>query len=231
MLTWITTAFLTGFLSSLHCVGMCGPLTAALPVGHLSARARWRAAGLYHTGRIGTYATLGVLAGSLGFGLTQLGWQRPFSVAGGLALLIVVFWHNALPARLRWPWLNTQIIRRFQQLLRQPGGAGLAGLGMLNGLLPCGSTYLALTGTLATQTPFAGATYMLLFGLGTLPALLSTSLLTGWLTVSGRRRLNRLRSVAAVIVAALLLLRGFTDYASPAPSAGKIPVCHGLPTP
>ncbi|MVM38574.1 hypothetical protein GO730_15110 [Spirosoma sp. HMF3257] len=62
MSPWLTTAFLTGLISSLHCVGMCGPLVAALPVGRLAQGQRWKAVALYHTGRIATYSILGALA-------------------------------------------------------------------------------------------------------------------------------------------------------------------------
>ena len=222
---WLATALLTGLISSLHCVGMCGPLVAALPVGRLAVGQRWRAIGLYHTGRILTYGVLGSLAGTLGLGLHLMGWQRPLSVIFGLVLLVSFLWRNALPARLRWPWLNGQIARFFRRGLQQPTPPTFAGLGVLNGLLPCGFTYLALAGTLATNTPLAGASYMLLFGVGTLPALLGVNLVANWLTVLGRQRLNRVLSVATVVVALLLIGRGLAQYRLPG-SSGEIPLCH-----
>lgn len=225
---WLATALLTGLISSLHCVGMCGPLVAALPVGRLGPGQRWRAVGLYHTGRILTYAVLGSLAGTLSLGLHLLDWQRPLSIALGGVLLVSFLGRNALPGRLRWPWLNGQISRVFRQgLQQQPGPFTFGGLGVLNGLLPCGFTYLALAGTLATNTPLSGAVYMLLFGAGTLPALLGVNLAANWLTRLGRQRLNRLLSVATVIVALLLIGRGLAEYQLPV-SWNEIPLCHGF---
>lgn len=222
------TAFLTGLVSSLHCIGMCGPLVAALPVGRLARRQRWRAVALYHAGRIGTYSTLGALAGTLSLGLYLMGWQRPLAVLCGILLLVSFVWHRALPARLRWPWLNKQITRLFGRYLRQPGWAGFIGLGVLNGLLPCGFTYLALAGTLTTNTPATGAFYMLFFGLGTLPALLGINVAASLLTKMGRTRLNRALSIATVGVALLLIGRGLASYQLPASDADRIPICHGL---
>ncbi|MCK8493895.1 sulfite exporter TauE/SafE family protein [Spirosoma sp. RP8] len=230
MSPWLATAFLTGLISSLHCVGMCGPLVAALPVGRLPHRHRWQAIGLYHAGRIATYGVLGAFAGTMSLGLHLLGWQRPLAIGCGVLLLINSVWRKGVPARLRWSWLDRQIAQRFRQHLRQPGRAGFAGLGMLNGLLPCGFTYLALAGTLATNTPLAGASYMLLFGFGTLPALLGVNLVMGWLTVVGRQRVNRLLSVATVVVALLLIGRGVAQYPALAHSVDTIPICHGLLT-
>lgn len=230
MSPWLTTAFLTGLISSLHCIGMCGPLVAALPVGRLPQGQRWKAVGLYHSGRIATYSILGALAGTMSLGLNLMGWQRPLAVICGVILLVSFLWRQGLPARLRWSWLNAQITRLFRQHLYQPKWADFAGLGILNGLLPCGFTYLALAGTLATNTPLAGASYMLLFGAGTLPALLGVNLVAGWITLVGRQRLNKVLSVATVVVALLLIGRGLADYQLPIGPADIIPMCHGLLT-
>ncbi|UFH55935.1 sulfite exporter TauE/SafE family protein [Spirosoma sp. KNUC1025] len=230
MSPWLATAFLTGLISSLHCVGMCGPLVAALPVGRLPYNQRWQAVGLYHAGRIATYSCLGALAGTMSFGLHLIGWQRPLAVISGVILLASFVWRKALPARMRWPWLNNQVTKLFRETLQQPGWIGFAGLGVLNGLLPCGFTYLALAGTLATNTPLAGASYMLLFGLGTLPALLSVNLAISWLGVLGYQRLGRVLSIATVVVAVLLIGRGLANYSLPISPADVIPLCHGFIT-
>jgi uncharacterized protein len=228
MLLWMATALLTGLISSLHCVGMCGPLVAALPVGRLSGPARAAAVGLYHAGRLGTYAALGTLVGTLGLGLHLLHWQRPLAVGCGLLLLLGAAVRSGGAAGLRWPGLNRWVMHTFGRHLRQPGWAGFAGLGVLNGLLPCGFTYVALTSTLATDTPLAGAGYMLLFGLGTLPALLGVNAVAGWLTSVGRQHLNRVLRVATVMAGLLLIGRGLASYGVPGQaSSGPIPVCHG----
>lgn len=230
MSIWLPTAFLTGLISSLHCVGMCGPLVAALPVGRLPHGQRWWAVGLYHTGRIATYSTLGTLAGSMSFGLHLLGWQRPLAIVCGVFLLVSILWRRALPARFRWPWLTEHTTRLFRRALRRPNWVVFGGMGILNGLLPCGFTYLALAGTLATNTPLAGASYMLLFGLGTLPALLGVNVVASWLTGVNRQRLNTYLSLATVVVALLLIGRGLANYQLPVSPTDAIPLCHGLLT-
>ncbi|WP_420150617.1 sulfite exporter TauE/SafE family protein [Spirosoma sp.] len=230
MFPWLATAFLTGLISSLHCVGMCGPLAAALPVGRLPRSQRWQAVGLYHAGRIITYSALGSLAGTMSFGLNLIGWQRPLAVISGVVLLVSFLWRKALPARLRWSWLDGQISQAFRHYLQQPKWTSFGLLGVLNGLLPCGFTYLALAGTLATNTPLAGASYMLLFGLGTLPALLGVNLTINWLTNVGRQRLNHILSIATLVVAFLLIGRGLANYQLPTSPADLIPICHGLIT-
>lgn len=228
MSPWLVTAFLTGLISSVHCVGMCGPLVAALPLGRLPQQKRWRAVGLYHVGRLATYSGLGMLAGTLSLGLYLLNWQRPLAIGGGLLLLVSFIGRSGLPGRFRWPWLTNQVTNLFRRTLCQPGWPGFVGLGVLNGLLPCGFTYLALAGTLATTTPLMGAAYMLLFGVGTLPALLGINLVAGWVTVVGQKRLNRFLSVATLIVALLLIGRGLAPYQLSIRPADVIPLCRGL---
>ncbi|MVM38572.1 hypothetical protein GO730_15100 [Spirosoma sp. HMF3257] len=71
---------------------------------------------------------------------------------------------------------------------------------------------------------------MLLFGAGTLPALLGVNLVAGWITIIGRQRLNKVLSVATVVVALLLIGRGLADYQLPIGPADVIPMCHGLLT-
>ncbi|GAB3986576.1 sulfite exporter TauE/SafE family protein [Spirosoma daeguense] len=228
MSLWLATAFLTGLISSLHCVGMCGPLVAALPIGRLPATLRWRAIGLYHFGRIATYSTLGAMAGSITFGLNLLGWQRPLAVISGVILLISLVGRSVSPIRLNWPWLTQKMAVLFKETRQEPRWVAFAGLGILNGLLPCGFTYLALAGTLATNTPVSGAAYMLLFGLGTLPALLSVNLVTSLLSAIKRQYINRVLSAATVIVAILLIGRGLATYSLPAQVLDTIPICRGL---
>ena len=73
IMTILTPALLLGLAGSLHCVGMCGPLLLALP---LDAAGKWqvlRQMLVYHSGRILTYAVLGVLFGLLGKGLAVVG--------------------------------------------------------------------------------------------------------------------------------------------------------------
>ena len=69
-----------GLFSSLHCVGMCGPIVLALPVHNLTIEQRTLRIIAYHLGRISTYALLGALFGSVGKGLFIAGFQQNISI-------------------------------------------------------------------------------------------------------------------------------------------------------
>jgi hypothetical protein len=165
----VLTAFLLGFAGSLHCVVMCSPLTRAV------GGAAWRDRFLYHSGRILTYASAGgllALVGSLP-GLEK--GQRVFAIAVGALLILAA---SGMWVRLRIPIASgaltgiSQALRsRFGKLLRTNSPASRFGLGVINGLLPCGLTALALAYCLGLAGFIDGFQFMVLFGLGTLPAL------------------------------------------------------------
>ena len=225
---WLVTALITGFVGSLHCVGMCGPLAMALPVGRLPLAQRGLGVGLYHGARVLAYAGLGVAVGSLGQGLLLAGLQRPLSIGAGVFLLI---W--TLLARGRFGGLTTArptrwITSSMRGFLNQPSLRAFAGLGFLNGLLPCGFVYVALTGAAATGSVVNGSVYMLLFGAGTLPALLTVRHLSSLFPVRQRQRLSGLMPVVAIGLGLLLLIRGIGLPNHPTNATQEpIPLCHG----
>lgn len=228
MLTvWTIAALSTGLVGSLHCVGMCGPLAMALPVGRLPRSQRWVALGLYQLGRIAAYAGLGLLTGTVGQGLVLAGLQQPVSIAAGLFLLgwtLVNRGHfPGLPMSRATRW----VVQPMARFLHSPTLNAFAGLGFLNGLLPCGFVYVALTGALATSQALTGALYMALFGLGTVPALLAVRLVPDLFPLAWRRRFTALMPVMTVVVALLLLGRGVYQPTGSDRSGQRIPVCHG----
>lgn len=228
MNVWYTTALLTGFVGSLHCIGMCGPLAAALPIGRFPAGQRGLARGLYHAGRLSAYSLLGAVVGTVGQGLLLTGLQRPVSIGAGVLLLVWGLSARAVPRWLQTSPLGRKLMGPFATLLRQPTLPHLAGLGFLNGLLPCGSVYLALVGALLMPSPVGGAGYMLAFGVGTLPAMLSIHWVVNHLSPYIRQRLSRSLPAITVVVALLLIGRGVAGWLPPKqPGQDVIPVCHG----
>lgn len=227
-----TSAFFLGLLSSLHCVGMCGPLALALPTRALSPARRVRAQVSYQGGRIGVYTLAGVIFGLFGRGVYLAGWQQQFSIV--LGVLIVLF---ALAGRLRG-WgprssssrlapLQTAIMR----LWNVPGRTKFFVLGMANGLLPCGMVYLAIAGALTRSRVFESAGFMTCFGLGTLPLLLALQYTGNRLAFPARARLRRAIPVLTIAIGLLLILRGLDlgiPFLSPAMAAspGRVISCH-----
>lgn len=228
MNVWYLTALMAGLAGSLHCVGMCGPLATALPVGRLPRYQRLPAVLLYHGGRLSGYALLGTVVGLTGQGLLLAGLQRPVSIGAGLLLLI---W--ALNGRKLVDTSSGTFFRKItiplSRLLIHPSLLNFAGAGFLNGLLPCGFVYVAMTGALAQATVLEGAAYMALFGAGTLPALLAIRLFQGVFSTKLRGQFRRVLPVVTVLLALLLIGRGVRSYGwITINNVPTVPVCHGI---
>ena len=54
------SAFILGLISSLHCIGMCGPIAMMLPVDHQNEAKKATQIITYHLGRLTAYATIGL---------------------------------------------------------------------------------------------------------------------------------------------------------------------------
>lgn len=202
----LLSGFLLGLLSSLHCVGMCGPLLLALPTRQLPRVGRTLAPLMYHAGRIAVYALGGLLFGLLGRHVYLAGWQRLFSIAIGVAILVIYV------AR-RWSMLPSMKIslslsNTVSRFWRSPSTTGFFILGIANGLLPCGMVYLAIAAALTRNTIGEATLFMVLFGVGTLPLLTGLQVLGRTVGAPLRSRLRRTLPLVTVLMAVLLILRG-----------------------
>ena len=226
------TAFLLGLAGSLHCVAMCGPLMLALP---LKSTGRWQAAQqalIYQLGRIAMYGALGAFFGLLGKGIAIAGFQKILSVAAGTVMLIAAFfasrWEQAALAVPGMQPLTRWVQRQIGILLRtHPAGATL-GVGILNGLLPCGLVYAAVAGAISTTSGWDGGLFMVLFGLGTFPLLFLLMLTGQRFSPTWRSRFKFVQPILLAVAGLLLLSRGFnldlSLFESAVPKAGVD--CH-----
>jgi len=105
-------------------------------------------------------------------------------------------------------------------------------IGLLNGLLPCGLVYIALAGAIVSSGPYEGALYMFLFGLGTIPVLLSATLAGNVIGTRFRNMVKKSVPYFILLIAVLFILRGLNlgiPYISPKMEAKKNhpACCHG----
>lgn len=192
-------------MGSLHCAGMCGPLVLMSPVAGNSRAAFIGSKLLYHAGRLTTYGVIGMLFGMIGESLAFAGFQRWVSLAVGalmLAALVV-----AVPLKSRLTRIPLFVKSLFGQFIHKRTYASIFALGATNGLLPCGLVYIAAAASIAAGN-FAGAiVYMIFFGLGTLPILLSVSWLGHTQRILRAQSMQRLVPVTVAVVGVLLIVR------------------------
>src|SRR5258708_4922370 len=169
----VWTALILGFAGSLHCIGMCSPL--AMAVTKMSSKAIVSQL-LYNIGRIFTYGVLGAVIASVGFAFPISKYQNLLSLVMGVILITCRF---SSVSHLRISFVsvllskfNGVLKKRFSYFLQRKNLASVFLLGTLNGFLPCGLTFLALSYCVILTTPLEGFIFMILFGTSTLPALL-----------------------------------------------------------
>jgi uncharacterized protein len=227
-------AFITGLAGSFHCMGMCGPIALALPLGKSSFIQATISRLLYNFGRILTYSALGAAFGYFGKALFIIGFQQQLSILIGFLMLCYLF-PNRLFAWSPFQKVTHSLTGTFRKVFPIKSPLGFILLGLLNGLLPCGMLYVALAGASATSTPTEGAIFMAFFGLGTAPMIFSIGFLAKFLTLKNRQIINKYLPVYTFVLAMFFIVRGLNlgiPYVSPkfekAPLSQTIPVCHSI---
>jgi sulfite exporter TauE/SafE len=224
-------ALLLGFLGSFHCVGMCGPIALALPLNRSTRFTKIIGAVLYNFGRVVTYSLLGLLFGLLGKGFVIADYQQFLSIATGSIILILLFTGKINNSKNVFSPLFGFVSKVKEQLRNQfkkSSNTSLFFIGTLNGLLPCGLVYLGVAGAIATGDGLQGSLFMSLFGLGTIPAMITLSLISDFITLNFRNKMRRVMPVFIVSMALLLILRGMNlgiPYVSPKMSTTEAK-CH-----
>lgn len=229
----LLSAFLLGFLGSLHCVGMCGPIALALP----RAEQRWGAVAgalLYNLGRILTYLLLGLIIGAFGRGLFLAGVQAWFSVIIGILLIGVAILSLNVEAYIKQfalvKGIQTWVSRTMAKLMNREGLSTHFYMGLLNGLLPCGLVYVAVAGAVLSDSWVQSALYMGGFGAGTLPLMLGTALAGQFINLNWRQKLRRLSPILLGLFGLYFMARGINFHLPEAlrfwEIGQEVPMCH-----
>jgi sulfite exporter TauE/SafE len=251
--------FMVGLLGGVHCVAMCGGIVSAFsmtpnarpafPVAvRTESSATLQATALdgalrvvaYNIGRISSYTLAGAIAGGLASGARTFS-NISFLQAGGYWLANLMLIALGLYLMDAWRGLTRleavgQVVWRhlhplMKHLLPLDSPLKLLALGGLWGWLPCGMVYSVLLTAMLTGSAQSGATVMLVFGLGTLPTLLTMGLFGNRLKVWAARRAVRVASglivlgfgVLGLMRAAYGLPAGLLDVVCLTPPAAVVP--------
>jgi uncharacterized protein len=232
-MTYFALLFLAGFAGSFHCIGMCGGFACALGADPRGAGATSMRHVLYNTGRLTTYCFLGGLAGGLGQAIcTSLGLrsnqgtaflsasldagQRALAVTAGLLMIIMALSFFGLRGRHRVTnsFGSSTLVISLRSLLRRPGYAAPLALGVLNGFLPCPLVYAMVAQAASTVDALSGCLTLLVFGLGTFPAMLAMGGLGRLLAPGWRRHGVRLAGGFILALGLITLSRGIVPMAA-----------------
>ena len=217
------TLFLIGFLGGFsHCIGMCGGFVVTYtlkiaenePLSNLSYFQKLIPHFFYNTGRLLTYTILGeifgLIGGTLGVVFAIQNFQGGLQLLAGIVMLIMGLdlaglIHNIAPDE--FPGVNL-FKRMVNALFYKVNRKNIFILGMVLGLIPCGLVYAAVAKAAATQSIIGGFMTMLIFGLGTFPAMILTGLTADLISVKMRGRLYRIAAILVILLGILTILRG-----------------------
>lgn len=211
-------ALVAGVAGSAHCAVMCGGIATALG-GSATVRRPLDVSGValaFNGGRLLGYAGVG---SALQFCVHSLGARIPGPDAGLWLRALATVVMAALAVRLigdqdvllvgRWgAWCWRRLVPLARPAMQLPQPYRSIALGMLWGLMPCGLVYSVLLVAASAPRPVDAASIMVVFGLGTLPALLGLSVAgtAGFATLRGTAGLRR---VAGIVVLVCGLLTGW----------------------
>ena len=215
----LAAAFVAGIAGSVHCLAMCGGISGALGMHArrqgLAPRRAIAHALCQQFGRVASYTAVGALCGAFAGALAPLlGLNRLALAARALTGLFLV----ALATRVLFEWrgfggverLGARVWRSLAPLARKAPTRGFVGslaLGIIWGWMPCGLVYFMLMFAALAGNALQGAATMLLFGLGTWPAVLGGSMIGahGW-RVGAARGVNTAAGALLFVFGLLTLL-------------------------
>lgn len=188
--------FITGLLTSVHCISMCGSINLVATINKENKRSIKRPL-LYNCGRIISYTVIGGIVGFVGkvISFNNIIIGIVIIIASVIMLLMSLTMLNVI--KFRFSFIKYKFNNRSPFII-----------GLLNGLIPCGPLQAMQVYALSTGSVLKGALSMMLFGLGTVPLMLFTGIIFS--SVKGKTKIliNKIASVLILILSLVMLNRG-----------------------
>lgn len=199
--------FLTGLVTSVHCIAMCGGLNLSQCIPRGKETSTFSPAFQYNLGRVISYTLIGfllgaagmLLGGSLETGLSLLLQGCLKLIAGAFMIITGINMLGIFPGLRRLtPRLPGSLAKKIgAEKLKNHGPLAV---GLLNGLMPCGPLQSMQIVALASGSPITGALSMFFFSLGTVPLMLG---LGSFVSALGKRFTHQVMNAGAVLVVVL----------------------------
>ena len=205
--------FILGLMGAGHCLAMCGGIISSLSISSgTPTKKNWSFIVTYQIGRISSYTIFGAIAGWLGLQFNHVSPLPILKILSGVLLIAMALYMSHL-------WMGLSYLEKVgklvwnkispltKKLLPATNHKQVIFLGALWGWLPCGLVYTSLGYALSLGNIFSSSAFMLMFGLGTLPA----TILAGGASLSLKVFLNH--QVVRVVSSLMFLGMGiFTLY-------------------
>lgn len=230
--------FFIGFLTSFHCLAMCGGINLSQCIGqggeHQSKWAALRPSFLYNMGRVVSYTLFGAIVGGIGSVVSFTGRMQGIVqlVAG---IFMVMMGINMLGLM---PWLrkfNPRMPKQFARIIDGKMGRNRPFfVGVANGLMPCGPLQAMQLYALATGSIIKGAAAMFLFSLGTVPIMFLLGTFSSILSKKSAGKIVKFGAILVVMLGISMLNNGLslagvaTSYGSNSSEAVQAQMQNGV---
>lgn len=192
--------FITGLLTSLHCISMCGAINMVAVINQ-NTNKRLKIPIFYNLGRIISYTLLGAFTGLIG-NIISIN-KTVMGIIIIMSAIIMFFMSlNMLGV------LNLKNIKIPRTKLKVKSSFVI---GLLNGIMTCGPLQAMQVYALSTSSPIKEALSMLIFRLGTVPLMLTTGIVLNITKGKTKVLLNKIASVLILILSITMLNRGLTS--------------------
>lgn len=212
-------AFVAGVIASVHCTGMCGPLTCA---AFGRSRTAWTPA-TYQLARLVSYSAAGGILGFAGNRAASLFSSTPARLLPWAFAVLFLMAAFRLEKWIPQPKALSRLLFRLHLGSMRPGTVA-ALLGFLTPLLPCSPLYLVLGVTLLSGSLGNGALLMASFAAGTIPFYFLAQTQFARLPLSANS-FQITRRVLAFVAALLLISRAVAGSGGLAVPI-QCPLCH-----
>ncbi len=203
--------FIVGLITGLHCIGMCGGFVINYTAKDTErGQSSYLSHFLYGIGKTLSYAMFGAFFGLVGSIVSITPFIKGVSaICAGLFL--IVFGLNMLnifaPLK-RFRFKQPEAMARFAIEKRRQSKSPFF-IGFFSGfLLGCGPLQAMYVLAAGNGDPLQGAKILALFGLGTLPALLSFGLLAQILSEKMTRRFFHASGIILIFIGSMMLNKG-----------------------
>ena len=227
--------FLIGFFGGFgHCLGMCGgfvlaystKLSLAQPPSNILYTKKIAPHFLYNAGRICTYMLMATTFTLISHqvirytGFARL--QSLIQVLAGVVMCVLSLEMMGLLKKLKQieiPAYN-RVVQFMGRKLGQVTPKNIFFLGMILGLIPCGMVYAVLVKAVATGSLMSAALTMLVFGIGTFPALFFAGYFSHLLNHKYRAYIYKAAGLLILILGAMATVKGLQGLLGMAPHHG-----------
>lgn len=168
---------------------------------------------------------IGLLGERAGFAIPQ---KIIFLTLGSLIIIYILLPAkqkarlNTSPAVSR---LNRFIRTSFSSLHQKSSRLSQLIFGLLNGLIPCGLVYAALSASFLTASVADSVLYMIFFGLGTFPMMMSFGFIGSLIPKKIMARPKLMYNIIYLILAVFIFYKGLTTPSDYYVNSNEITIC------